>query len=224
MEVRVGFIRKVYGILSVQLIMTVAIAAPICHLGKHWVMSNQWMLGISMVCLIATMCAMCCCQQELRTFPINYVFLLVITAGMSVLVGFSSAMYSPQSVLLAAGITTFIFLAMTAYAVFSKTDFTGFGPYLMGALFCLMGFGLAISLMSFFLGPDKINMALMLCNFMGVLLFTFYIVYDTQLIMGELGGHQQQFGIDDYVFAALNLYLDIINLFLHLLQLFGDRR
>jgi len=58
----------------------------------------------------------------------------------------------------------------------------------------------------------------------GVLLFTFYIVFDTQLLIGEYGGHKVQFGIDDYVFAALNLYLDIINLFLHILSLFGERR
>ena len=47
--------------------------------------------------------------------------------------------------------------------------------------------------------------------------------YDTQLIVG--GAHKKhQFGVDDYVFAALNIYLDIINLFLLLLQLLQDRR
>merc|ERR1719188_1974178 len=56
----------------------------------------------------------------------------------------------------------------------------------------------------------------------GVLLFTFYIIYDTQLIVG--GTDRRQFGIDDYAFAALSLYLDIINLFLYILQLFGERR
>jgi len=38
------------------------------------------------------------------------------------------------------------------------------------------------------------------------------------------GKHQKvQFGVDDYVFAALNIYLDIINLFISLLQLMGSR-
>merc|ERR1712008_628597 len=55
------------------------------------------------------------------------------------------------------------------------------------------------------------------------ILFSFYIVYDTQLIMG--GKHSKgQFGVDDYVFAALNLYLDVINLFIELLQIFGDQQ
>jgi protein lifeguard len=47
------------------------------------------------------------------------------------------------------------------------------------------------------------------------------MVYDAQLIFG--GKHRKyQFGIDDYVFASLSLYLDIINLFLIILG--GSRR
>ena len=54
----------------------------------------------------------------------------------------------------------------------------------------------------------------------GTLLFAGFIVYDTQLIVG--GKHKKlQFGIDDYVFAALNLYLDVINMFYYLLLLTG---
>ncbi len=44
-----------------------------------------------------------------------------------------------------------------------------------------------------------------------------------QLVVG--GKHNKyRIGVDDYVFAALNIYLDIINLFLYLLQLLSDRR
>jgi FtsH-binding integral membrane protein len=42
-----------------------------------------------------------------------------------------------------------------------------------------------------------------------------------QLIVG--GEHRRAFGLDDYVFAALNVYLDIINLFMFTLQLLNDR-
>ena len=58
----------------------------------------------------------------------------------------------------------------------------------------------------------------------GVLIFSLYIVYDTQTIVG--GEHKNfQFDMDDYVLAALVIYLDIINLFILLLQLLqGGRR
>lgn len=38
-----------------------------------------------------------------------------------------------------------------------------------------------------------------------------------------IGRKQNTLGPDDYIMGALNLYLDIINLFLYLLQLFGEK-
>ena len=53
---------------------------------------------------------------------------------------------------------------------------------------------------------------------LGVLIFSLYLVYDTQLVVG--GRHRKfQYGVDDYVFAALSLYLDVINLFLCILAI-----
>jgi len=220
-EVRIGFVRKVYGILSVQLAMTVAIAAPLSQ-AEVFVKDNAWLLYVAVGMTFVTMCAMACCQQVTRKFPQNYIFLFTFTAFEGVIIGFVSAMYTWQSVVLAAGLTFGIFLGMTIYAWNTTTDFTGFAPYLFGALFALSMFGFALMILS--LCGVMIEWLIMLYDFLGVLLFTFYIVFDTQMILGQWGGHKLQFGIDDYVFAALNLYLDIINLFLHLLRLFGERR
>jgi len=219
-DIRMGFVRKVYSILSVQLLLTVAIAGPFQLMSPEVIASNAWLLYVSVAVLLGSMCAMMCCGAALRRFPTNYLFLLVLTCCMGVLVGFSSAMYTWQSVVLAAGITVAIFFAMTAYACMTKNDFTGLGPYLYGALWVLIFFGMALSILSLF--GVQIQWMMMLYDFAGVLLFTFYIVYDTQLILG--GNHKVQFSIDDYCFAALHLYLDIINLFLHLLSLLGSRK
>lgn len=54
----------------------------------------------------------------------------------------------------------------------------------------------------------------------GALLFSAYIVYDTQALM--IGDKQFTYGPDDYVFATLNLYLDIINIFMYILQIVGS--
>ena len=53
----------------------------------------------------------------------------------------------------------------------------------------------------------------------GALIFMVYIVYDTQIMMG--GKHKYALDPEEYVFAALNLYLDIINLFMYLLTIIG---
>jgi len=220
-EVRVGFVRKVYGILTLQLILTTLIAAPIQRLGHTWVRTHQWMMAVSLVMTLITICAMSCCHDLTKKFPTNYLLLFTFTFFEGILVGFVSAGYTGGSVLMCAGITALIFVGMTVYAWTSKTDFTGMGPYLFGALLAFFAFGFVMSIMSWF--GVYIPLMHKVYSGLGVLLFTFYIIYDTQLIMGEMGGHANSFGIDDYVFASLTLYLDIINLFLHLLSLFGDR-
>jgi len=62
-------------------------------------------------------------------------------------------------------------------------------------------------------------------------LMSFVIIYDTQLIfgtasleMGRSAARKIEFTVDMYCFAAYQLYLDFVNLFLYLLELFGDRQ
>lgn len=56
----------------------------------------------------------------------------------------------------------------------------------------------------------------------GALIFSMYIVYDTQLMMG--GKHKYSVSPEEYIFAALSLYLDIVNLFLYILMIVGAAR
>jgi FtsH-binding integral membrane protein len=48
-----------------------------------------------------------------------------------------------------------------------------------------------------------------------------YIIYDTQLIVGE---KSEKFSIDDYIFASVCLYVDIIRMFLYILRIFAAAR
>ena len=57
---------------------------------------------------------------------------------------------------------------------------------------------------------------------MGAFIFSLYIIYDTQVMLG--GNHKYSLSPEEYIFAALNLYLDIINLFMYLLSIFGGSR
>jgi FtsH-binding integral membrane protein len=61
------------------------------------------------------------------------------------------------------------------------------------------------------------NVYILYCG-CGVLIYSIYIIIDTQLILGKF---QHEFNTEDYVLAAMNLYLDIINLFLYILSIFG---
>ena len=53
---------------------------------------------------------------------------------------------------------------------------------------------------------------------LGVLLFGIYIIVDTQLIVG---GRSTELEIDDYFLGAMLLYIDIVSIFIYILQLLG---
>ena len=53
-----------------------------------------------------------------------------------------------------------------------------------------------------------------ICAF-GVVIFSIYIVFDTRMIMTKLD-------LDQYAIGALMIYIDLIQLFLYILQLFGN--
>merc|ERR1712032_739354 len=118
-----------------------------------------------------------------------------------------------NSVLYAVLATGFLVGGLTFYAITTKSDFTGMGVYLFAAMLVLMTFGF------FCMFVASPLMHKIYCG-LGIFAFSFYLIYDTQLVMGN---GELRLGIDDYVFAALQLYLDIIQLFLYILQLVGDR-
>mmetsp|Transcript_69707 Transcript_69707/g.130105 ORF Transcript_69707/g.130105 Transcript_69707/m.130105 type:complete len:240 (-) Transcript_69707:68-787(-) len=221
-EIRLGFVKKVYAILTTQLLATVVIAAPIVYAGKDFVAANPWIFWVGLVIKISALCVTHCARETMRTFPQNYAVLSVLTVGMSMVVGYISALYTWQSILLAAGLTSLVFCGLTIYAWNTKRDFTGMWPYLFAFSLALLSLGLTILVLS--LCGVQVQWLIMLYNFLGVVLFSFYIVFDTQMILGEYGGKENSFCIDDYCLAAIELYVDVVQLFLFILRLTGDRK
>ncbi|KAI8425994.1 hypothetical protein MSG28_004973 [Choristoneura fumiferana] len=72
----------------------------------------------------------------------------------------------------------------------------------------------AVSIVSIFVRNNTLQLVYA-C--IGALLFSMYLVYDTQLMMG--GKHKYSISPEEYIFAALNLYLDIVNIFLYILTI-----
>jgi modulator of FtsH protease len=102
--------------------------------------------------------------------------------------------------------TAVVFGAMSFYAIKTTKDFTGYGKPLMIALFVIIGF----SILNIFLGNPMIHVVI---SGAVVVLFSILVIYDTQNIIK--GAYQTP--ID----GAIALYLDFLNIFTALLQLFG---
>ena len=115
-------------------------------------------------------------------------------------------------------ISAAMFGAMTIYGMFTKTDLMSFSRYFFMALI-----GLVIaSLVNLLLRSSTMDWLLSIA---GVAIFTGLTAYDTQRVVRTA---EYADGRDAYknvaIIAALNLYLDFVNIFLYLLRLFGNRR
>lgn len=213
--VRAGFIRKVYGILSVQLSVTTALTLmTVGHEG-----TKQWFQENGLLCLLAAVASLpiyCCliCGGFHRAYPINIILLGIITACQAISVAAISAMSKSEAVIYAIVLTTVIVMALTLFAFQTKIDFTRCYAFMFVVLIVFITFGF---IMIFF--PPSKTMHLIFSVF-GSLIFAMYIIIDTQMIIG--GSHSRQFSPEDYVLASLFLYIDIINLFLNLLSIMNN--
>merc|ERR1712007_143495 len=123
--------------------------------------------------------------------------------------------YDGESVIWAALMTTGVVFALTVYACFTDRDFTKCGALLFIFLISLI-------LFSLFAYISQVPWARKFALWAGVILFSFYLVYDTQLVVGG-EGRSFQLTTDDYIIGALIIYTDIILLFIKILQATGNR-
>ncbi|XP_050432745.1 protein lifeguard 1-like [Adelges cooleyi] len=212
--IRRHFISKVYSILMCQLLITLVFVAfsTLHEPTKTYVKTHPGLSLIAIVITFGTLIALACCEDLRRKTPTNFILLFVFTVAESFLVAVSVTRFYPQEVLLALGITTLLCFALTVFALQTKIDFTVMGGFLMVAAIIL----LIVSLVAMF-WPSKLMTTIIASA--GALIFSVYLIYDTQLMVG--GDHKYSLSPEEYIFAALNIYVDIINIFLYILTIIG---
>ena len=211
--VRKGFIKKVYGILLCQLAVSlifISIGTLCKEKVKTFVTTHVYLVFITMVIAFITLILLCCIKSLARTVPTNYVLLLVFTVCESYSLMYIVSYYETDIVFVALAITVACTLGLTIYAWTTKSDFTPWYAWMWGVLFTFVVSGLL-----FFCFGMKYE--IFYCGG-GVIIYSIYLILDTQLILGKF---QHEYNTEDYVIAAMNLYLDIINLFLYILRTFG---
>ena len=208
-KLRLGFIRKVYGILAIQLLLTSAFVSLTFDYSFRQFFSYN--IGIFYACMILgliTVFSLICCPGLARIVPFNYILLIIFTVCESYMVATIAAFNPPEIVITAALMTASVVIALTLYAFTTKTDFTFMGGFLFVFTAVMLFWGIFSLIFGFIFYT--------LYCVLGVILFGIYLIFDTQLILGKFG---LQYSIDDYIIAALNIYIDIIQIFLYILQL-----
>ncbi|WP_341705067.1 Bax inhibitor-1/YccA family protein [Ferrovibrio sp.] len=139
------------------------------------------------------------------------------TATMGLSLSTIFIVYTGESILRIFFITAAMFGAMSLWGYTTKRDLTGMGTFLfMGVI------GLVIaSLVNMFLGSTVLQFAI---SAITVLVFTGLTAYDTQRIKSEFyEGDPADLQTKQAVFGATSLYVNFLNIFMALLQLFGQR-
>lgn len=215
--VRLGFIRKVYSLLTVQLLVTMGfIGLFFVPAVGDFSRANPGLLIAAVICSFVFLIALVCIPSLRRKSPHNLIFLGLFTVCEGWLIGVICSRYQVEEVLLAVGLTAGVVFALTVFALQTKIDFTAWGGALLAVLviFIIVGF-----IAAFF--PQTRTVRIVYAA-IGAVIFSLYIVFDTQMMVG--GNHKYSLDPEEYVFASLNLYLDIINLFIYILQIIGLSR
>lgn len=151
-----------------------------------------------------------------RDIPKEVAQLLLL--GFAALMGLSFAMifavYKMGSIFtafLGAGV---LFGTMTFYGYFTKRSLDSFGKFLFIGLIAII----IASIINIFVGSSVTQMVI---SALAILIFTGLTAYDTQKIR-EMIMYGDEKNVE--VIGALTLYLDFINIFLSMLQLFGDKK
>eukprot|EP00667_Euglena_gracilis_P019088 EG_transcript_20380 len=210
-NLRRAFLRRVYGVLSAQLLLNVLVVAACMYQPALRTFCLAHPMLITLGGLIPAIGCLIGMALYKDTYPANVLLLGGFTLCESLSVGVICAMYAASGlgglVLEAFGITLLVFTGLTLFTLQSKVDFSFMGAYLSVGLLALIVW----SLLQMVFGWHQ----QWLMAWFGALLFSGFILFDTWMTMDN-------YSYDDYILAAVNLYLDFINLFLNILQILSN--
>ncbi|HZE07546.1 MAG TPA: Bax inhibitor-1/YccA family protein [Gemmatimonadaceae bacterium] len=208
-EERATLVRRTYSLVLVSVLVTIV--------GASFGLSQpQLMAAVNQhrfIAFFASLAPLLLATRKKTEFPMNIGLVLLFNVVMGVMI--SPALYvygrtQPGLIGQAAVLTIGAFGVLTLYAFVSRRDFSAWGSFLMVGLWVLIG----TMLLNFFFQNQAVSLWLASIT---VMLFSGLLVFDTWRL-------RNYYGPNDYVGAAVQIYLDLLNIFMALLRVMGNRR
>lgn len=206
---RATLVRRTYSLVLASVVVTM--------IGTSVTLTQEALLAsAAQHPFIATILAMIPMWMALKTRDsapraLGFVFLFNLAMGVVIAPAIYVYGRAEPGIVSQAGILTLgTFGILTAYTFVSRRDFSAWGSFLVVGVVVLFG----TMLLNVFFRNQTAGLWLAA---VGVLLFSGLLVFDTWRL-------RNQYGPDDYVPAAVNIYLDLLNMFLFILQLLGGGR
>ncbi|KAA8587768.1 hypothetical protein FQN60_016630, partial [Etheostoma spectabile] len=207
--VRRAFVRKVFSILTLQLLFTFSVVCVFTFSSviKEGVQNNMGLYLSSVIIFLVIAIALSCCKSFSRCHPWNIVGLVVVTLSLSYMVGTTASFYNTTAVVITMGATLAISVAIIAFSAQTRYDFTICYGILLILFVDMIMFGFFCTFYYSYITDIAYG-----C--LGALLYSLFLMVDCQLMMGMMS---YRLDPEEYINAALMLYLDIVLIFLYLL-------
>ncbi|CAI5455605.1 unnamed protein product [Caenorhabditis angaria] len=166
---------------------------------------SSWVVFPNLFGSIALIIAL---HVKARDVPINYVLLAAFTTVQAFTLGCIVSMFDATVIFESAVITCLVVGGLFAFTLQNKRDFSS-GYAAAGSLLSVL---LLTSIFQLFFVSPATNF---LINFFGAGVFCVLLVIDLDMIM-------YRFSPEDYICACVALYLDILNLFIRILQIVAE--
>jgi len=210
-EDRATLVRRTYGLVFVSVVVTAIGVA----FGFSQPSLMEAVARHPFITMIAMFAPLWMAMQARNSFPKNLILTLLFTFVEGIWIApflFMAERQVPGITLQAGGLTLSAFAVLSVYAVLSRRDFSAWGSFFIVGLWVLI----ATSLINMFVGSALGSLWIAGGT---VLVFSGLLVFDTWRIV-----RSGQYGPDDYVPAAVNIYLDLLNMFLAIVSLLGGGR
>ncbi|XP_077088648.1 protein lifeguard 1 [Siphateles boraxobius] len=211
--IRKAFIRKVFSVVTIQLLVTFTVVCvfTFSKTVKTAVQGNIWVYLSSYIIFAVVAMCLALCSKFSRTHPWNLLGLSVVTLSLSYMVGTVASFHNTEAVVIALGSTLVISFTIIIFSAQTRLDFTICNGILLILAIDLLMFGF----FSIFFYSRVLQI---LYGCLGALLYALFLAVDCQLVMGR---QKYSLNPEEYVFAALIIYLDIIMIFLYILMIMG---
>lgn len=200
-------------ILTVMLAITSGIVVTI----QFVPVLNEWFWSLSLWGILGfglgfvAGCIIVSCVDFIRhTTPYNYLAILILCLLEGCLLGAVTVHYSTRATLIALAGTMAICAALTLFATQVKYDFTACRGLVIAMIVILLVIGIA----AIFVQNRTFHLVY---SCLGLAFYSFILIFDIQMMIG--GRHKYVNNPNEPIISALSLYIDIIMIFLYLLNI-----
>lgn len=211
-KVRIDFVKKVYALVTLQLIITLLInCLSFKEEIKNYFHNNYLLLSVGIFTMISVLIFLNCKKNISNEVPNNYFLLLLFILSISIILLFLSAAFSTEKIIIiwASLIVMSNTIILISFCLKDRFDLT-FGLIIIVLMAII--FLIVLAVFSKVLFEDSIEILFSIITALGSVFFGIYLMFHTQLLLTK----KIEVDTDRYIITSMQIYSDIVLIFINL--------